>query len=311
MEVRLLNVFCAVAESGSLVVAAEQLHLTPSALSHTLKSLETDLGCRLFERVGKKLLLNQAGEQLLAQIKEPLAALDRAAEEIKHLGKWGQTRLRLAAPASVCQHILPRIIRDLKKTHPSMELSVESCDTPRVIELVRQNKVDLALGLVLENLLGLEVRPIFRDELMFAFSPAHAWASGRPISREEIRAQQYIFYRHSSFTGQLIENFFRQLEIMPNKIMEVDSIGAINELVKFNLGVSILAPWTVDQELARGRLKMRPLGAKPLRRQWAVIALASRRMTLAEEAFCRLCRDYATGLRLDRRDVPTVGEEGK
>src|ERR1041384_8417277 len=105
MDTRLLKVFCAVAESGSLVAAAGKVHLTPSAISHSLKSLETDLGCRLFERVGKRMVLNQAGEQLLSQIQGPLSALDSAAEGIKRLGKWGHTRLRIAGRGGGRRHV--------------------------------------------------------------------------------------------------------------------------------------------------------------------------------------------------------------
>lgn len=306
MDTRLLRVFCAVAESGSLVVAAGKVHLTPSAISHSLKSLETDLGCRLFERVGKRMVLNQAGEQLLAQIQGPLSALDSAAEAIKRLGKWGQTRLRVAASASACQHILPKVIRELKKNDDATELRIESGDTPRTVELLRANKVDLALGVAPENTTGLELRPIFRDELMFVFSSAHPWSDGRTITRDEIRAQQFIVYQRTSVTAELIDEHFRQLQIAPNIAIEVDSIGAITELLKLNLGVSVLAPWTVESELTRKTLKMRPVGAKPLRRQWSVISLAARRMTLGEENFCRLCRNQTAGMRLDRGDVPAV-----
>src|ERR1044071_3364474 len=133
MDTRLLKVFSAVAQSGSLVVAAGKLHLTPSAISHSLKALEVDLGCRLFERVGKRMVINQAGDQLLAAINGPLSALESAAEGIRRLGKWGQSRLRIGASAAVCQHVLPNVIRELKKTHPSLELQVESGDTPHVL----------------------------------------------------------------------------------------------------------------------------------------------------------------------------------
>lgn len=306
MDTRLLRVFSAVAESGSLVVAAGKVHLTPSAISHSLKSLETDLGCRLFERVGKRMVLNQAGEQLLAHIQGPLSALDLAAEAIRRLGKWGQTRLRIAAAASACQHILPKVIRELKKNDGNIELRIESGDTPRAIDLLRNNKVDLAVGIAPETAAGLDVRPLFRDELMFVFSSAHPWSDGRPISRDEIRSQQFIVYQRASVTSELIDEHFRQLEIVPNTAMEVDSIGAIIELLKLNLGVSVLAPWTVENELTRGTLKMRPLGAKPVRRSWAAISLSTRRMTLAEENFCRLCRNQAASMRLDRGDVPPV-----
>ena len=306
MDTRLLRVFCAVAESGSLVVAAGKVHLTPSAISHSLKSLETDLSCRLFERVGKRMVLNQAGEQLLSQIQGPLTALDSAAEGIKRLGKWGHTRLRIAASASACQHILPKVIRELKKNDSSLELRIESGDTPRAIDLLRSNKVDLAFSIAPENPNGFEMRSIFRDELMFVFSASHPWADGRPVTRDEIRAQQFIIYQRASVTATMIDEHFRQLEIVPSVAMEVDSIGAITELLKLNLGVSVLAPWTVEHELTRKTLKMRPLGAKPLRRQWSAISLATRRMTLAEESFCRLCRNQAAGMRLDRGDVPAV-----
>ena len=147
MELRLLKVFCAVAESSSLVAAAGKLHLTPSAISHSLKSLESDLGCRVFERVGKRMVLNHAGEQLLAKIRQPLDALEAAAEGIRRFGQWGQTRLRLGASTAACQHILPSVIRELKKTHPSLELQVVSGDTPHTLNLVRENQVEVALAI--------------------------------------------------------------------------------------------------------------------------------------------------------------------
>ena len=304
MDTRLLKIFVAVAESGSLVAAADKVHLTPSAVSHTLKSLETELSCRLFERVGKKMALNHAGEQLLAQVQAPLAALAAAGEGIKRLGKWGQTRLRIGAPQSACEHILPHVIRDLRKLHTSLELHVECADTPQALELLHTNKIDLALGLTPINPVGLAARPIFRDELMFVFAPSHPWADGRTITPEEIRKQPFIFYPRSSLTGYLLDDYFRKLQVVPNTAIEMANIPAIIELLKLNQGVSILAPWTVDSELVHGSLKMRPLGAKPLNRKWSVVTLASRRMTLAEETFCKLCRNTTAGMRLDRNDLP-------
>jgi len=296
--------FCAVAETGSLVTAGRKLHLTASALSHSLKALETDLGCRLFERVGKRMVLNQAGEQLLTQVRGPLAALEAAADGIKRLAKWGQTRLRLGAPASACQLILPRVIRELRKEHNKVELLVVSHDTPRLVELMREGRLDLGLGVLPSESSDLEARPIFRDELLFVFSAAHPWAAGKPLTREEIRAQPFILYQRASLTSKLLEDYFREMEIIPATIMEVASIGAIKELVKLGLGVSVLAPWTIHHELARGVLKMRPLGSKPLRRQWGIVSLASRRLTLAEETFCRLVRTHAAAMPLDRKDLP-------
>src|SRR6185436_13963486 len=231
METRLLKMFCAVAESGSLATAAREAHLTPSAISHAIKSLETELGCRLFERAGKKLLLNQAGEQLLAQVGPPLGALEAAAEALKRLGKWGQTRLRIGAAASACQHILPGVIRELKKSNTQLELQIESGDMPEMVELVRANKVDLALGVAPDSLAGLEARSIFRDELMFVCAPSHPWAAGRPITADGLRTQPLILYQRHSFTARLVEQFFPRHDIEPSTVMEIASVEAVKELV--------------------------------------------------------------------------------
>ncbi|MEW6160711.1 MAG: LysR family transcriptional regulator [Verrucomicrobiota bacterium] len=306
MDTRQLKFFSAVARCGSIVDAAAKLHLTASAVSHGLKQLETDLGCRLFHRTGKKLLLNQAGEQLLAQIESPLAALEQAAESVKQLAQWGQTRLRLGATASSCQYVLPPVIRELKKHFPKLTLQVESGDMPEMVEQIKANRIDLALGLAPEHEAGLEIRPAFKDELLFVFAANHPWAAGKPINREELRLQPLILYQRSSLTARLVNDYFRTLDLVPSTIMEIGNIEAMKELVKLNLGVAVLAPWTADRELARGSLRMRPLGSRPLRRQWAVVSLGGRRLTLAEETFVRLCRSVACGLRLDRKDIPPL-----
>jgi LysR family transcriptional regulator, low CO2-responsive transcriptional regulator len=303
MDTRLLKMFCAAAETGSLTTAARKLHLTPSAVSHGIKALETELGCRLFERAGKNASLNQAGEQLLAQVQPLLAGLEAAAESLKKLAKWGQQRLRIGASASACRCLLPGVIRELKKSDPQLELQIESGDMPEMVELIRQRKLDLALGVAPEAESGLDARPVFSDELLLVFAPSHPWAAGRPISRDELRAQPFILYQRFSLTARLLDGFFQKLNVVPSVIMEIASIEAIKELVKLNLGVAVLAPWTVDRELRRGTLKTRPFGPQKLRRDWAIIHLSSRRLSLAEEMFCRLCRAQSAGLRLDRRDV--------
>ena len=304
MDTRLLKMFCAVARHASVVAASRALHLTPSAVSHGLRTLESQLGVRLFDRAGKRILLNQTGEQLLAKVEQPLAALESAEQSIKQLAKWGQTRLRIGAAASACEYVLPGVIRELKKSSPRVTLQVELGDMSEMVTLLQQNRIDLAFGVVPEDNVALELRPVFRDELMFTFAPAHSWANGDKISREELRTQSLIYYKRASSTARLVDDYFRSLDLVPSTVMEVASIEAIKELVKVNLGVAVLAPWTADRELTRGTLRMRPVGSKPLRRQWVIASLPGRRLNLVEETFCRLCRNYASGLRLDRHDLP-------
>ena len=308
MDTRLLKMFCAVAESGSLGQAAAKLRLTPSAISHGIKDLESQMDCRLFDRVGKKLLLNQAGEQLLSLARAPLAQLEAASAAVKRFARSGSTRLRLGAAASACGYFLPRVIRELKQAHPNLELQIDSGTTEAMVDLVRANQVDLVLGLAPHTTTGLDTRPVFRDELMFMFAPMHPWAAGRGLTAEVLSRQPLIVFQRSSLTTRRVLDHYQSLGATPAAVMEIASFEGIKELVKLDLGVSVLAPWTADKELLRGTLKTRPLAAKPLMRDWVIISLATRRFSTEEELFCRLCRNQATGLRLDRRDVPALKE---
>jgi DNA-binding transcriptional LysR family regulator len=311
MDIRLLKMFRAVATLGGMPAASKQLHVTTSALSHGLKALETELGTRLFDRVGNKLLLNQAGEQLLAQTEGPLIALEHAAASIRALGRWGQSTLRVGASVSACQHILPAVFRELRKESPKVVLQVRSADTPQLVELLRQNRIDIALGPSAAASPDLELRPLFEDELMFVLSPDHPWVDGRALSKEDIARQQLIVYQSGSATNQLVDDYFREQSIAPTSAMEIGSITGIKEMVKLNLGVAILAPWVVEAELTRGVLKMRPLGAKVLKRSWVMTHLAGKRLGMMEETFYQICRRHCSGLRVDRKDLPERGKVGK
>ena len=295
--------FCSIAKHGSLVAAARELHLTPSAVSHGLKALETQIGCRLLDRVGKKVYLNQAGEQLLAQIENPLAAIDSAEDEIKRLARWGQTRLRVGASASACHYILPSVIKEVKKSFEQASIQMESGDMPELVDLIRQNRIDLVLGLEPDDPSGLEVRPLFGDELLFTFSSSHPWAQARSVTRNEVARQHFILYQRRSFTARLVEAYFHSERIIPLAVMEIADIEAIKEMVKLNLGVAVLAPWTTVRELKKGTLRMRTIGARTLKRKWALVSRFGRRLSLIEETFCKLCRQFVTAMPTDHRDM--------
>ena len=176
MELRQLRAFQAIARNGSVAAAASELHLTASALSHALKALESEIGCRLFDRVGQGLRLNAAGERFLAEIEPHLAGLATAPEQVRQLVRGGHTRLRLGAAASACKHILPKVIRDLQKAFPRLEVRIESGTSSQLIALVRNQEMDLALCVAPESEPGLRFHPVFADELMFTFAPSHPWA---------------------------------------------------------------------------------------------------------------------------------------
>jgi len=299
-----LQAFAILARNGSFTQTARELFLTQSAISHSIKALESDVGCRLLDRVGRKVTLTQAGEHLLSHAERVLADLRNAREGLAELGRWGHGRLRIAAPVTVCQYLLPSVLREFKESFPHCHLSIEPGDSREVLEAVDQRRVDLAVTLEPEGEDQFEFIPLFSDNMGFVVSPLHPWATSGKVTRNEIPKQNFIVYHRRSRTWRMIESYFRNEELVLNAVIELGAMDAIKELVKVGLGISVLATWVARKELLDQSLVSLPVGKRRLQRNWGVVHWKGRRLTLAEETFIGLCRSATE----DWGDQPTKDE---
>ena len=125
LDSRQLHAFSALARRGSFTLAAKDLFLTQSAVSHAIKALEDDLGTRLVDRVGRRVLLTQAGEQFLRHTEKILREMETARAGLDTLSKWGHGRLRVGASTTACQHILPTVLREFRQSYPKCVIRIE------------------------------------------------------------------------------------------------------------------------------------------------------------------------------------------
>jgi DNA-binding transcriptional LysR family regulator len=290
LDSRQLLAFAALARRGSFTLAAKDLFLTQSAVSHAIKALEDDVGCRLLDRVGRRVLLTQAGEQFLRHTEKILREMEVARAGLEDLTKWGHGRLRVGASTTACQYILPTVLREFKQSFPRSAITIEPGDHDRQHELLRDHAIDLALMLDTGPHREFEFAPLFADELHFVVSPMHAWAQRGAVPRKSIADENFVLYNKASYTFRLVSEYFRDHGIALTHFIELGSMEAIKELVKIGLGVGVLAPWIVRHELESGALVAFPLGRRPLRRKWGVAHLRGRRPSLGEETFIGLCR---------------------
>lgn len=289
IDSRQLRAFVTLARTGSFTMTAKELFLSQSAVSHSMKALETDVGCRLFDRVGKKVLLTQAGETLLQHAGRILNEMAVARKGLEQLGKWGMGRLRVAAGSSVGQHLLPGVLKQFRERFPKCLVLVEQAEPVQVMQQIQANVVDLAITLEPREDEQIQFEPLFTDELMFAVHPEHPWAR-TGVVRAEIPRQGYALPRRNTQTYRSIENYFRNEDMVLNTVIEMGSVAAMKELVKLGLGVGILAPWAARREVREGCLVLLPLGRRKLRRNWGFVHWRGRRLSLAEETFLSLCR---------------------
>jgi len=298
LDSRQLRTFVSLARTGSFTATAKEVFITQSAVSHSMRALESELGCRLLNRIGKRTTLTLEGEQLLRYANRIIADMTAARESLDQLGKWGETRLRVGASLSTCQHLLPGVLREFKKTHPKCRITLEPADTPALVEAVREQRVDLALALLPQRDSALEFHRLFTDELMFIVAPDHPWVEAGGVARPEIARQNFLMYSRHSQTFRAVENYFREEGIVVNVAMELGSIDTIKELVKIGMGVSVLATWIAREELKTGTLMALPLGRRKLRREWGILYAKEHALSLVEAEFVRLCREATSGLKL-------------
>ena len=298
LDSRQLRAFAALARTGSFTTTARELHLSQSAISHSMKALEGQVRCRLLDRVGKSITLTQAGEQLLVHAEKILSEMQAARERLSELGKWGHGRLRICTSTTACQYILPAVLREFKESFPQCVIHIEPGDTTEALELLRHHRIDLALSLEPREETIFDFHPLFEDELQFLVSSSHPWARSGKVDRKEITRQRFILYTRTSYLYKMIDEYFHTEEIVIPTSIELGNMEAIKELVKLGLGVSILARWVAQKELAEASLCALPLGQRKLKRRWGFLLRKGQRLTLAPQTFIGLCRSVIQNFRL-------------
>lgn len=284
-DLRQLRSFVAVADEGSFTLAAKKLYLTQSAISHSMKALEESLGCKLLTRLGKKTSLTGEGEVFLNRCRRILGELEQAGRELDGMKRWGQSKIRIGAPHSLCQFLLPTVLREFRDCFPRCEPSIEAGDTDALLQKLLSHELDVVIGMRGKEDVDVESRTIFRDKLIFVVTPMHPWndTDERPV--DELEETQFIIYAKATKTYRLVEKHFEELGVRLRTPLALGDMEAIKEMSKIGIGVGIVAPWVARRELEEGSLQTIAVGDQAIDREWAVFWNKDRPMSLIEETF--------------------------
>ena len=175
-------------------------------------------------------------------------------------------------------------------------LRVETGDNPQLLAHLLSGKIDLAIMVEPDRRPDLVFESLFSDELRFVMLPTDPWAAAPSITDANIADATLILANKSTRTHQLVTSYFRNARISIQRCIELGSVESIKELVKNGLGIGIVAEWPIRAELARGELVTRPLGERPLRRQWQAAFLRERGLNATEETLLRFFREDTASL---------------
>lgn len=288
-DLRQLRAFVAVAEEGSFTLAARRIFVTQSAVSHSLRTLEEQLACRLLDRTGKRVVVTSEGELLLKRCRRVIYELEQAGRDLDGLRRWGQTRIRIGAPHTLCHFLIPSVIREFRDCFPRCEPAIDAGDTTALLDRLAASELDLVVGLKPRGRGDEGYRPMFKDHLAFLVSPFHPWALDPENAPKTIDDHQFIIYARATETHRLIEEWLEQHGGRCRKPLVLGDMQAIKEMAKLGIGIGVVAPWVAAREIADGSLKVVENVGPGIQREWGVFHSPKREPSLVEEAFIGLC----------------------
>jgi DNA-binding transcriptional LysR family regulator len=296
LTLRQLEIFCAVAQAGSTVAAAQAVALSQSATSAALQQLEQALGTRLFERVGRHLVLNDAGRALLPQA---LSLLEQARGIEQAFGAHAAglpVRLRLAASTTVGNYVLPPVLAAFARSHPRIGVDLQIGNTRDVAQAVEALHADLGLIEGASHGAGLEVQPWLKDELVIVAAPGDPLVPApgqRPLGVAALRQARWLLREQGSGTREMVEHaLLPRLHQLP-AAATLGSSEAIARCVAQGLGISCLPRVLVQPLLDSGALVVLPTALPRMWRHFSLLQRAGRYPSPALAAFVRACHLHA------------------
>src|SRR5712692_6160310 len=288
---RQFEVFLAVAKAGSFRAAAEAMHLSQPALSQHVAEMERELGTRLFDRLGRKVALTEAGRVLEDHAHRLFASLASAREAVADLSELKRGSLVIGASTTPGIYVLPGIIAAFQERYPGIVLSLRIDNSALIEERIRRNEVDL--GVVGGHPLrpGEEcVTAGLLDELVLIVPPKHPWARRREIQPALVGGQRLLVREEGSATRQVTERALQRAGGHIKASMELGHTEAIKQAVIAGLGVAFVSIHAIRGDLVVGSLRAIRLKGLRIQRHFHIIHNEARTLSTSARAFIELLK---------------------
>ncbi|MBE2260806.1 MAG: LysR family transcriptional regulator [Candidatus Accumulibacter sp.] len=290
--IRQLQIFSVAASHLSFARAAERLHLTHAAISLQIKQLEEVCGALLFERIGKRVFLTEAGEVLLDHARQILQSLKEADEALLALKGLKGGRIAVAV-ASTAEYFAPGLLAQFRKTQPDVRIRLLIDNRDTVSRLLAGNDVDLAIMGRPPAALDATAVAFAPHPLVIVASADHPLTRLASVSAEDLASETLIVREAGSGTRSAMEEFFQERSLKPRIGMEMGSNEAIKQAVVAGLGVSFISQHTLGLELRAGRLSILKVEGTPVVRRWHIVRHRSKHLTPALAAFWDFVLEFA------------------
>lgn len=295
MEMNQLRYFLAVAQCGNFTRAAEQCHVSQPSLSQQIAKLERHLGQPLFHRLGRRVVLTDAGQLLMEKATGVLASLDDAERELREGGSGRQSRLAIGAIPTIAPYLLPQVLKQFRESHPDTELMFHEDVTQRLLEATTTGELDLAIVALPISDERLQIEPLLTEPLLLSLPHGHALAGCDSICLDDLRDEHLIILNEMHCLSEQVLGFFRAYGYLPKVGCRSSQISTIQLLIAAGQGISLLPAMARDDELpgSKSQVVSHFLSDSHLMRTVAVVWHRQRYHGAAEHRFLQEIRAVA------------------
>lgn len=246
MNLNHLKVFNSVAKNLSYSRAAEELFTSQSSVSIQIKKLEQYLNIELFQQMGKKIYLTEAGLTLFDYTQRIFGLLDEALQTVDEIKGYSKGRVLVGASTTPGVYILPKILGEFKRDYPGVTPKLQIANSRRIGEMVSKNMLDFGIiGEEVPQSTDLQIERWIKDELLLILPKGHALVSKGEITLDDLDGQDFIMREPGSSTRLMVENTMLMGQIKYNIAMELNNTEAIKQAVSAGLGISIVSSFSI------------------------------------------------------------------
>ena len=284
ITLRQLTVFASVARHLSFTRAAEELHLTQPAVSMQVKQLEGQLDIPLFEQLGKKIYLTDAGEEVYQYSRSISQQLDELETVLANLKGLEHGKLRISV-ATTANYFAPHLLAAFRHRYPGVNIILNVTNRQTLLSQLSENEVDMAIMGQPPSGMELEAAAFMDNPLVTIAPPDHPLAGKRRIPIKDLEREMFLVREAGSGTRNAMQRFFNEHGVTITTSMEVSSDEAIKQSVQAGLGLGVMSQDAVQLELSLGKLAILDIVEFPILRYWYLVHRKGKRLSAISQAF--------------------------
>lgn len=252
MNIDNIEAFVYINHYGSFNKAAEVLYISQPTVTARIQSLERELDCRVFERLGKQINLTDKGKQFLPYAQQILQVYQNGKHQLQAKGHI-PNELRIGSTVSVSNYLMPHLLPHLKRRFPNIHMKLTTASTDVLIDKLKTKEIDLAFIRKVVNP-AIQAFPFCEDPISLYVHAGHRLAKSSRASLQDIRQETLVFFECGSLDWLRLHRVFESMDQPPNIVYQVDNLETAKKLVLRKAGICFLPALSVEEEVAAGTL---------------------------------------------------------